>query len=81
VIATLAERFSRFVMLTHLGRELNADTVKDNLTSTAIELPRVIRRTLTWDQGSEMAQHRAFSDATNTAVNFDRPRGALAARR
>jgi len=69
-IATLVERSSRFVMLAHLGRERNADAVKDSLITTVNALPHVLRRTLTWDQGAEMAGHRAFSTATNTAVYF-----------
>jgi IS30 family transposase len=69
-IATLVERSSRFVMLAQLGRERNADAVKDSLITTVNALPHVLRRTLTWDQGAEMAEHRAFSTATNMAVYF-----------
>ena len=39
-------------MLAHLGRERNADAVKDSLITTVNALPHVLRRTLTWDQGA-----------------------------
>jgi IS30 family transposase len=72
-VATLVERTSRFVMLGHLGRERGSDAVKDALITTVGTLPDVLRKTLTWDQGAEMAEHRAFSMATDMAVYFADP--------
>jgi IS30 family transposase len=72
-IATLVERSSRFVMLGHLGRERSADAVRDSLITTVGHLPASLRGTLTWDQGAEMAEHRAFSIATDMAVYFADP--------
>ena len=72
-IATLVERSSRFVMLGHLGRERSADAVRDSLITTVGHLPDSLRGTLTWDQGAEMAEHRAFSIATNMDVYFADP--------
>ena len=72
-IATLVERSSRFVMLSHLGRERSADAVRDSLIATATRMPEALRRTLTWDQGAEMAEHRAFSIATDMDVYFCDP--------
>ncbi|WP_373557498.1 IS30 family transposase [Rhodococcus sp. ACPA4] len=69
-IATLVERSSRFVMLGHLGRERTAEAVRDSLITTVRHLPASLRGTLTWDQGAEMAEHRAFTAATNFDVYF-----------
>ena len=72
-IATLVERTSRFVMLGHLGRERSADAVRDSLIATVQHLPESLRGTLTWDQGAEMAEHHAFSVATDIDVYFADP--------
>lgn len=72
-IATLVERSSQYVMLGHLGRERSADAVRDSLIATVAELPASLRGTLTWDQGAEMAEHRAFSIATDFDVYFADP--------
>nr|WP_133907324.1 IS30 family transposase [Actinophytocola oryzae] len=72
-IATLVERSSRFVLLGHLGRERSADAVRDSLITTVAHLPDSLRGTLTWDQGAEMAEHKAFSIATNMDVYFADP--------
>ncbi len=72
-IATLVERSSRYVMLGHLGRERSADAVRESLITTVGHLPEALRETLTWDQGAEMAEHRAFSMATDMEVYFADP--------
>ncbi len=69
-IATLVERASPFVMLGHLERERNADAVRNKLISTVARLPDVFRGTLTWDQGPEIAEYRAFTVATNMIAYF-----------
>jgi IS30 family transposase len=72
-IATLVERSSRYVMLAHLGRERGADAVRDSLVNTVRQLPAALRGTLTWDQGAEMSEHRAFTIATDMQVYFCEP--------
>ncbi|WP_442789044.1 IS30 family transposase [Glaciihabitans sp. GrIS 2.15] len=72
-IATLVERTTRFVMLAHLGRERNAEALRDSLITTVRHLPASLRQSLTWDQGAEMAEHRAFSVATDFDVYFADP--------
>jgi IS30 family transposase len=72
-IATLVERSTRYVMLGHLGRERSADALRDSLITTVQHLPKSLRGTLTWDQGAEMAEHRAFSIATDIDVYFADP--------
>jgi IS30 family transposase len=69
-IATLVERTSRYVMLAHLGRERSADAVRDSLINTVQQMPAALRGTLTWDQGAEMSEHRAFTIATDMQVYF-----------
>lgn len=72
-IATLVERSSRLVLLGHLGKERSADAVRDSLIEAISGLPGALRNTLTWDQGAEMAEHRAFSLAADMDVYFCDP--------
>jgi IS30 family transposase len=72
-IATLVERHSRYVLLVRLlGRD--SASVVQALIRQVRRLPKELRRSLTWDRGAEMAQHRAFSVATDTQVYFCDPR-------
>jgi IS30 family transposase len=72
-IGTLVERTTRYVMLVHLPGDRTAPTVRDALIDTIGRLPTQLRRSLTWDQGGEMAAHRAFTIATNIPVYFCDP--------
>ena len=60
-IGTLVERTTRYVMLLHLPLDHTAEAVRDALTKTVLTLPAHLRRSLTWDQGKEMSQHRLFT--------------------
>jgi IS30 family transposase len=73
-VATLVERHSRFVMLIGLPTSHTADVVADALAAKVLELPEQLRRSLTWDQGKEMAQHARFTIATGVPVFFCDPR-------
>src|SRR4029077_11699216 len=73
-IATLVERKTRFVMLIALPDGHAADVVADALAAKVVELPVQLRRSLTWDQGKEMAQHARFSVKTGVPVYFCDPR-------
>ena len=73
-VATLVERHSRFVMLVGLPERHRADVVAAALAAKIIELPEQLRRSLTWDQGREMAQHAAFTVASGVPVYFCDPR-------
>jgi IS30 family transposase len=73
-MATLVERKSRFVMLVALPDGHSADVVADALASKITELPEQLRRSLTWDQGKEMAAHARFTIATDVPVYFCDPR-------
>jgi transposase, IS30 family len=69
----LVERSSRYVMLVHLPNGRTAEAVRLALTRQVQRLPEELRRTLTWDQGKEMAEHARFSVATDVKVFFCDP--------
>ena len=89
-IGTLVERTTRFTMLLHLPRMAErgrlrvkngpalaghgAEAVRDAITSTIATLPDQLRRSLTWDQGAEMAQHAQLRIDTGLHVFFCDPR-------
>jgi transposase, IS30 family len=72
-IGTLVERSSRHVMLVHLPNGRTAEAVRLALTRQVQRLPAELRRTLTWDQGKEMAEHAKFAVATKVSVFFCDP--------
>ncbi|MEV0643553.1 IS30 family transposase [Streptomyces sp. NPDC050619] len=72
-IGTLVERATRYVMLLHLPGDHSAESVRDALVTTVQTLPSHLRRSLTWDQGSEMGAHGAFTIATGIPVYFCDP--------
>ena len=72
-IGTLVERSTRFVMLLHLDGDHSAETVRTAMAAQIQTLPAALRRTLTWDQGREMSQHRQFSVDTGVDVYFCDP--------
>jgi IS30 family transposase len=88
-IGTLVERTTRFTMLLHLppiddpqGPRINngpaltgrgAEAVRDAITTTITTLPEQLCRSLTWDQGAEMAQHAQLRIDTGMAIYFCDP--------
>jgi transposase, IS30 family len=72
-IGTLVERATRYVMLLHLPHGRTAEEVREAMTATIQTLPATLRRTLTWDQGIEMAEHVKFSIDTGVDVYFCDP--------
>jgi len=67
------ERTTRFVILLHLPNDHGAVAVRDALVASIATLPAQLRRSLTWDQGTEMAKHRDFTVATDIPVFFCDP--------
>jgi transposase, IS30 family len=72
-IGTLVERATRYTMLVHLGRGRTAHQVHDALLATIATLPQHLKRSLTWDQGAEMAMHHSFALAAEMPVYFCDP--------
>lgn len=72
-IATLVERSTRYVLLARLEGCHDAVTTCAALTAAIGKLPVELRRSLTWDQGSEMARHAEFTVATDVKVYFCDP--------
>lgn len=72
-IATLVERTSRFVILHKLPYDHCAERMAYALTAAMNRLPALLKRSLTWDQGREMAQHAKFTTITGIPVFFCDP--------
>ena len=71
-VATLVERHSRFCMLVKVPGKDTA-TVVAALSRQVRQLPAELRRSLTWDRGLEMAEHKSFTMATDVQVYFCDP--------
>jgi len=71
-IATLVERTSRFVMLTKVENK-KTETVVPALIKTIRKLPRALRKSVTWDRGLELAEHKKLAIATHCKVYFCDP--------
>jgi len=72
-IGTLVDRTTRFLMLLHLPNGHDAIQVRDRMIEAIQTLPLQLRRSLTWDRGTEMAQHAAITLATDMAIYFCDP--------
>jgi len=72
-IGTLVERSTRFVLLLHLPDGHGADAVAAQMTEVMATLPAALRRSLTWDQGSEMTNHAQVAAATDLEIYFCDP--------
>jgi IS30 family transposase len=72
-IGTLVERSTRFVILLHLGNDKSAEHVAHQMAVAIGTVPDALRRSITWDQGAEMAQHARFSVETGIPVYFCDP--------
>jgi len=73
-IGSVVERRSRYVLLLHLPDGRTAERVRRALAQRMTTLPEQLRRTLTWDQGKEMAEHVRFRIDTGIPVYFCDPR-------
>ncbi len=72
-IGTLVERSTRYVMLFALEKP-TAENVRVEMTKKIMKLPAQLRKSITWDQGTEMAQHRQFTIDSGIQVYFCNPR-------
>jgi IS30 family transposase len=72
-VATLVERQTRYVMLCYLGSDHTTLRVIEALKRRVRDLPAHLKLSLTWDQGTELAAHQAFTVATGVSVFFCDP--------
>jgi IS30 family transposase len=72
-IGTLVERTTRFCMLLHLPDGHDATAVRDRMIEAITSMPEQLRRSLTWDRGTEMAAHVQITLATDMAIYFCDP--------
>jgi transposase, IS30 family len=72
-VITLVERTSRFVLLAPLPDTHKAIDLREVLTPVIASLPDALRRTLTWDRGSEMAQHAGIAIDADIDIYFADP--------
>jgi IS30 family transposase len=73
-IGTLVERSTRYVMLVRLPDGHGAPAVRKALTKRITTLPTELRRSITWDQGKELAEHVRFTVDTGVPIYFCDPR-------
>jgi transposase, IS30 family len=67
------ERTTRFTVLLHLPGDHTAVTVRDAMITAMSRIPQLLRKTLTWDQGPEMAEHLKIADALDLDIYFCDP--------
>ena len=72
-VGTLVERSTRFVLLLHLPDDHGAEAVRDAIVAKIGTLPAALRRSLTWDQGIELARHTEITIAADLPVYFCDP--------
>ena len=72
-VGTLVERSTRYVMLLHLPGDHTAETVRTAMTAKVKTLPEHLMRSITWDQGTEMSHHAAFTIDTGIDIYFCDP--------
>jgi IS30 family transposase len=72
-VGTLVERTTRYLLLLHLPDGRSAEQVNQAMQRAITTLPDALRRTITWDQGKEMAEHLRFTVDTGIQVYFCDP--------
>jgi transposase, IS30 family len=72
-VGTLVERSTRFVLLLHLPEDHGAPSVEAAMRKAIRKLPEELARSITWDQGHEMANHVNFTVATGVPIYFCDP--------
>jgi transposase, IS30 family len=72
-VGTLVERTTRLVLLLHLNNDRSAPNVETAMRKAVATLPDELRRSITWDQGAEMATHASFTTATGIPIYFCDP--------
>ena len=73
-VGTLVERHSRYVILLKLPNGHGAESVRKAMTKQILKIPAQLRRSVTWDQGKEMAEHVQFTIDTGVQIYFCDPK-------
>ena len=72
-VGTLVERSTRLTLLLHLPHGKSAEQVEAAMRTAITALPSSLARTITWDQGAEMAKHAEFTTVTGIPIFFCDP--------
>jgi IS30 family transposase len=72
-VGTLVERSSRLVLLLHMNGDRSAVAVDTAMRKAIATLPSELKKSITWDQGAEMAKHASFTIATGIPIYFCDP--------
>jgi IS30 family transposase len=72
-VGTLVERTTRVLLLLHLKADRQAQAVDAAMRKAVATLPKELWRSITWDQGAEMANHASFTIATDIPIYFCDP--------
>ena len=72
-VGTLVKRSTRYVLLLHLPEDHGTVAVEAAMRSAILTLPSELARSITWDQGSELARHKEFTMATGIPIYFCDP--------
>lgn len=72
-IGTLVERVTGFTMLVHLPGDHGALAMQEALVTAVADMPTMLRKTLTWDQGQEMSNHAIIAEETGLDIYFCDP--------
>lgn len=72
-VGTLVERSTRYLLLLHLEEDHGAAAVEEAMCKAITSLPSELMRSVTWDQGAEMANHASLTLTTNVPIYFCDP--------
>ena len=72
-VATLVERVTRYTLVIRLPHGKDAESVRKAMARAVSRLPARLRKSMTYDQGKEMAEHKAFAKAAGMTVYFAHP--------
>jgi IS30 family transposase len=72
-VGTLVERSTRYVLLLHLAKDHSAASVESAMRKAISSLPSKLMRSVTWDKGSEMSNHRSITIKTGVPIYFCNP--------
>jgi len=72
-LGTLVERTTRYTLLVPLGAKKDAQTTREEFAKAFLSIPKVLKKSMTYDQGKEMSEHEKFTSDSNIQVYFAHP--------